>query len=148
MATLFPGSHTHPLHPITYWSSKIQPTEHNYKIHNKVLLAVVDPLQAWPHYLHRLHHNFEVITDHHALQYFQTKCQLNCHQAQWSQTLHEFIFSITYQLGAQATCPDALSCQSDHHPNADTTTTHTDPDNLHVLLPITLFANLAMLQAP
>jgi transposase InsO family protein len=138
-----PRPRTHRLHPIAYWSRKMQPAERNYEIHDKELLAIVDALQAWRHYLHGLHNDFEVVTDHQALQYFQTKRQLNRRQARWSQALGEFVFRIVYRPGALATRPDALSRRSDLHPNTDSTTTVADPANIGILLPPTLFAQTA-----
>jgi hypothetical protein len=143
-----PRPRTHRLHPVAYWSRKMQPAERNYEIHDKELLAVVDALQTWRHYLHGLHQAFEVITDHQALQYFQTKRQLNRRQARWSEALGEFVFNITYRPGSQAVRPDALTRRPDLHPNLDRHNLRADPSNVKVLLPESLFVSAAVLPPP
>ena len=51
--------------------------EGNYPIHDKELLAVVRACEEWYPLLLGAAGPFEVLTDHHALQYFMTKRLLN-----------------------------------------------------------------------
>ena len=39
------------LHPITYYSATFTPTEHNYDIYERELLAVILSIVHWRHYL-------------------------------------------------------------------------------------------------
>ena len=62
-------------------SHSLNEVEHNYPIYDKELLAVVRALEEWRHYLEGVMHQFEVLTDHKNLEYFQTACKLNHRQA-------------------------------------------------------------------
>ena len=65
----------------------MSPTECNYGIGDKELLAIVAPLDKWHIYLHALPKPFTIYTDHHNLQTFSTKALLNQRQARWAGTL-------------------------------------------------------------
>ncbi|SDA02660.1 BZ3500_MvSof-1268-A1-R1_Chr7-2g09543 [Microbotryum saponariae] len=69
------------LRPVAFFSRKMTPAEQNYKIHDKELLAIVACMKLWRHYLEGVHHPITILTDHNALQYFQTTKVLTCHQA-------------------------------------------------------------------
>ena len=55
--------------------------EHNYKIYDKEMLAIIHALKDWRHYLKGLPQPFNIISDHHNLQYWYTAQDLTCHQA-------------------------------------------------------------------
>ena len=46
--------------PIAFISKLINPTEKNYKIYNKEILAVIKYLEVWRHYLERTKVQFEI----------------------------------------------------------------------------------------
>jgi len=53
--------------PIAFLSRTMQPAERNYKIYDKELLAIVEALVKWRHYLLDEKEPFEVWTDHENL---------------------------------------------------------------------------------
>ena len=46
--------------PVAYISKLLNKTEQNYKIHNKEMLAVIQYLEAWRHFLEGARSKFEV----------------------------------------------------------------------------------------
>ncbi len=56
--------------PVSFLSKALLVTEHNYKIYNKELLAIMLALDKWRHYLMGTFQDFEIWTDHQNLQYF------------------------------------------------------------------------------
>ena len=56
--------------PIAFLLRTIQLAERNYEIYNKELLAIVEALSKWRHYLLTAMELFEVWTDHENLKYF------------------------------------------------------------------------------
>ena len=46
--------------PVAYISRSLNKTERNYKIHNKEMLAVIQCLEAWRHFLEGTKVKFEV----------------------------------------------------------------------------------------
>ena len=68
---------TNLLHPIAFYSQSISPTELNYDIYNKELLAIYEAFHQWRPYLEGAQHSVLVVTDHNNLQYFTTSKQLS-----------------------------------------------------------------------
>ena len=62
---------------VAFTSKSLNATEQNYKIYNKEILAVIQFLEAWRHYLEGTKMEFEIWTDHKNLQYFMTSQKLN-----------------------------------------------------------------------
>ena len=56
--------------PIAFLLRMMQPTERNYEIYNKELLAIVEALAKWRQYLLNAIKPFEIWTDHKNLKYF------------------------------------------------------------------------------
>jgi len=69
------------IHPITFHSHTLNPSELNYDVHNKELLAVHEAFQIWYHYLEGCSILVDVVTDHKNLEYFSTTKFLTCQQA-------------------------------------------------------------------
>jgi len=63
--------------PVAFISKLLNTIEQNYEIHDKEILAVIQFLEAWRHYLERAKLEFEIWTDHKNLQYFMTSQKLN-----------------------------------------------------------------------
>ena len=59
-------------HPCAYLSKSFSPTEHNYKIYDRELLAIIQSLTDWRHYLIGSPHKVTVLSDHQNLTYFKT----------------------------------------------------------------------------
>jgi len=104
------------LHPVAFHSRKFQPTEINYEIHDKELLAVVDIFKHWRRYCKGATNQVQVYSDHQNLEYFTTTKVLNRRLARWAQELAGINFRIYYRPGVQNRKPDALSRRSDYRP--------------------------------
>jgi hypothetical protein len=59
-------------HPVAFLSKSLSSVERNYEIHNKEMLAIIQAMEEWRHFLEGSEHQFEVWTDHKNLQYFMT----------------------------------------------------------------------------
>ena len=100
------------LHPIAFYSRKLNSTESNWPIHDKELFAIITAFRQWRHYLLSAEHIVMVYTDHRNLQYFMTKNLVNERQRRWALELCDFNFLINYRPGSQMGKADALSRQS------------------------------------
>ncbi|KAK3514314.1 hypothetical protein QTP70_013800 [Hemibagrus guttatus] len=97
------------LHPCVYYSRKLTATEANYNVGNRELLAIKAALEEWRHWLEVARHPFQVLTDHHNLEYLcGAKC-LNPRQARWALFFTRFQFMVTYRPGSKNGKADALS---------------------------------------
>ncbi|TKS65860.1 Retrovirus-related Pol polyprotein [Collichthys lucidus] len=97
------------MHPCAFFSRRLSPTECNYDIGNRELLAVKLALEEWRHWLERSKLPFLVWTDHKNLQYIQAAKRLNSRQKRWSLFFTRFNFTLSYRPGSCNTKPDALS---------------------------------------
>ena len=70
-------------HPCSYLSQSFRPAEWNYDIYNQELLAIIQALKTWRHYLQGSETEFQVFTDHKNLLYFKEAQKLNRWQAWW-----------------------------------------------------------------
>src|SRR5690606_24984041 len=104
------------LHPIAYFSKKLNPAQCNYPIGDKELLAIVLCFEEWHLYLHATEKPVLVFTDHANLQTFMTRAILNRRQARWGIILSEYNFQILYRPGARNAKADALTRRSGHLP--------------------------------
>jgi hypothetical protein len=84
------------LHPLAYFSWKLKDAELNYDVHDKELLAIVEALDKWSTYCKSIKHSIQILSDHKNLEYWQTKKDLNLHQAWWAEQLANYDFKITY----------------------------------------------------
>ena len=64
-------------HPVTFFSKSLSPVERDYEIHDKEMLAIIQALQEWRHFVEGAKHQFEIWTDHKNLEYFMSAKQLN-----------------------------------------------------------------------
>lgn len=101
-------------HPVSYFSESMSGPALNYGIHDKELMAVVKSLRFWRAELVGLQApEFEVITDHRALEFFSTKRLLTSRQAGWAEELSAYNFYLTYRPGTENIVADALSRPSE-----------------------------------
>jgi hypothetical protein len=56
------------LHPVAFYSKKLTPTECNYEIYDKELLAIVRCLEEWRAELEGSAQPIQIITDHRNLE--------------------------------------------------------------------------------
>lgn len=113
---------TKKLHPVAFFSRKLLPAELNYTVHDKELLAIVNALKHWRHYLVGSHHIIDIFSDHKNLTFFQTRRLLKQRHARWSEILSEFNFRLCYRPGKLNTVADALSRRSDFIEEGDNLT--------------------------
>ncbi|KAK3540883.1 hypothetical protein QTP86_002978 [Hemibagrus guttatus] len=97
------------LHPCAFLSHRLTPTERNYHVGDRELLAVKLALEEWRHWLEGAKHPFQVLTDHKNLEYIQQAKRLNPRQARWSLFFNRFQFILSYRPGSKNLKPDALS---------------------------------------
>ena len=97
------------LRPVAYLSKTLTPTEVNYEIHDKELLAVVRALEEWRAELTGLKDPFLVLSDHKNLEYFMSTRQLSERQVRWAEFLSRFRFTLKHRPGKLSLRPDALS---------------------------------------
>eukprot|EP00877_Chromochloris_zofingiensis_P013639 jgi/Chrzof1/8529/Cz03g14150.t1 len=104
------------LHPVAYHSRKLIPAEMNYPVHERELLAVVDSVKQWEHYLEGA--PVTIHTDHESLKYFWQQKKLSKRQARWLEALQALDLNIQYVKGKLNLVADALSRRHDYQVNA------------------------------
>ena len=77
-------------HPISFISKTFSPTEWNYEIYDRELLAIIRALNEWRHYIQGTPHTTTILSDHKNLTYYREAQRLNRRQARWSLYLSEF----------------------------------------------------------
>ena len=97
------------LHPVAFFSRKMEKAEKNYEIHNKELLAIVTAFKVWHHHCHGSPYPIQVLTDHNNLKYFMETTKFNQRQVRWAEKLAQYDFRIHYRPGKNGGKPDALS---------------------------------------
>jgi hypothetical protein len=65
------------LHPVAFFSKKHTPTECNYEIYDKALMAIVRAFEEWRPELEGALHPIQVLSDHKNLEYFMSTKLLN-----------------------------------------------------------------------
>ncbi len=82
------------IHPIVYYSATFTPTERNYDIYERELLAMMKSLAHWRPYLGWTKEPFVILTDHANLQYWKAPKNLNRRTARWHADLQEYDYEI------------------------------------------------------
>jgi hypothetical protein len=96
-------------HPIAYYSATFTPTERNYDIYKRELLAIMKSLAHWKPYLGWTKEPFTILTDHANLQYWKAPQNLNRRTARWHTDLQEYDYEIQHVLGKMNIPADVLS---------------------------------------
>lgn len=98
------------VHPCAFLSLRLTPSERDYDIGNKELLAVKLALEEWRHWLEGSRVPFLVWTDHKNLEYIRSVKRSNSRQARWALFFGRFHFNISYRPGSKNSndCPEAL----------------------------------------
>ncbi|KAG1940254.1 retrotransposable element, partial [Pimephales promelas] len=97
------------VHPCAFFSHRLSPSERNYDVGNRELLAIRLALGEWRQWLEGATIPFVVWTDHRNLEYIRSAKRLNARQARWALFFARFEFVISYRPGSKNTKPDALS---------------------------------------
>lgn len=93
-------------HPICYFSRKMSDAERNYTVYEQELLALVECLKEWEHWLNR---NVEILTDHKPLEYIFTQQDAGGRKARWIEVLSRYDAAVKYRKGVDNWAADALS---------------------------------------
>jgi len=96
-----------------YISKSLNEMECNYEIHDKEMLAVVQCLEAWRHFLEGTKGKFEIWLDHKNLEYFMSNQKLNRRQARSALYLSRFDFILKHVSGSRMGRVDRLSRRPD-----------------------------------
>jgi len=99
--------------PVAYISKLLNEAERDYKIHDKKMLAIIQYLEAWRHFLEGAKNQFEIWMDHKNLEYFMKAQKLNQRQARWSLYLSRFDFALKHVAGKSMGRADSLSRRVD-----------------------------------
>jgi len=78
------------LRPMAYFSKKHKPSECNYDIYDKELMAVIKALEEWRPECEGAAYPLQLITDHKNLENIVTMKLLNRRQAHWSECFTGF----------------------------------------------------------
>ena len=123
-------------HPCVFISKTFSPTERNYEIYDRQLLAIIRALDEWRHYIQGSPHTTTILSDHKNLTYYREARKLTRRQARWSLHLSEFDIKLVHTLGHKMVQSDALSRRPDFVPVDD------DDNDDMTMLPDSLFINL------
>ena len=66
---------------ISYVSKTFSPAERNYEIYDRELLAIIQALEEWHHYIQGSPHTTTILSDHKNLTYYREAQKLNRRQA-------------------------------------------------------------------
>jgi hypothetical protein len=94
-------------HPVAYESTKLNPHQLNYPVHDKEMCAIMHALERWRPFL--LGRHFKVYTDHRSLVHFKTQSNLNQRQLRWQEKAADYDMEILYKPGKENVVADALS---------------------------------------
>ena len=100
--------------PVAFISHALNPTQRNYEIYDKELLAIMTALDEWRQYLLGAKQEFEIFMAHKNLEYFRKLQKLNRRQARWVTEMQEFHFALHHKPGKQMTKADFLSRRAGH----------------------------------
>ena len=86
-------------HPVAFFSRKCIPAECNYGTPDLEMLAIVESMRHWRHYLEGSRHSIQVLSDHKNLTTFMSTKVLNRRQARWAELLADYDFVLTHTPG-------------------------------------------------
>lgn len=95
--------------PIAFYSRKFLPRETRYTTTEKECLAVINAVRHFEVYL--LGRQFDIVTDHGALQYLTTIKHGGARLSRWALALQPFSYTIRHQAGLSHSNSDGLSRQ-------------------------------------
>ena len=93
--------------PAGFLSKKFSDAQRNYRTFEHETIAILEALLKWEDKLigRRIH----IVTDHQALEFFQTQRRLSARQTRWMEYLSRFNFDIRYVKGKLNKVADTLS---------------------------------------
>ena len=96
-------------HPIAYYSATFTPTERNYDIYERELLAVLKALKHWRPHLAATEIPVTVLTDHANLTFWKNPQNVNRRVARWFAFLQDYNLVIKHVPGKLHAAADMLS---------------------------------------
>ena len=96
-------------HPIAYYSATFTPTERNYDIYERELLAILKALEHWRPHLAATEIPVTVLTDHANLTFWKNPQKVNRRVARWFATLQDYNLLIKHVPSKLHAAPDMLS---------------------------------------
>jgi len=84
------------LRPVNFYSRNFDSAEQNYDTHDRELLAIVETLEQWRHYLEGANHKVLIQCDHNNLEYFQISEVLSRRQTRWAEVPSAYDFFIKH----------------------------------------------------
>src|SRR6266508_567090 len=121
---------------VTYCSQSMNPTEWNYQVYDRELMAIIRALREWRCYIYESSFMTIVWTDHHNLTYFMHPQKLTRRQVRWIVELMDYDLKLQHKAGSKMIVADALSRRADWSKGID-------QDNVDVVaLPDTLWIKL------
>jgi hypothetical protein len=98
---------------VAYESRRLNSAERNYPTHDRELLAVMEVLRKWRHYIQNGHQT-KVYTDNIATKYILTKPTLMGRQKKWAEQLADYDVEFLHRAGKLNVVADALSRRIDY----------------------------------
>jgi transposase InsO family protein len=95
--------------PVEFFSRKLLDAERNYSIYDKELLAIIEALKEWRHFLIGAENPVEIFCDHNNLKYFNSTRLLKPRHCRWAEFLSQFNFVIVQIAGQKNVIADFLS---------------------------------------
>ena len=106
-AVLFQADSEGGVHPIKYFSKKLNAAERNYSATVKECLAVVAAVAKFRPFVELM--DFTILTDHASLKWLMNHKDLSRRLARWSLSLQRFTFKIEHKKDSENVDPDMLS---------------------------------------
>jgi RNase H-like domain found in reverse transcriptase/Reverse transcriptase (RNA-dependent DNA polymerase)/Integrase zinc binding domain len=122
-------------HPCAYLSKSLMKEQRNYDTRDRELLAIVQALKEWRHYIQGFGHTTIVLSDHDNLRHFKVPQTIGRQMVQWTLYLSEFDIKLVHIPGKKNIQADSLLRRPDLCPQ------RTDNEDV-IVLPEHLFVNL------
>jgi len=100
-------------HPVAFHSQSMSPTERNYQVYDRELMAIIRALRDWRCYIYGSMFTTIVWTDHHNLTYYTHPQKLTRRQVRWVVDLMEYDLKLQHKKGSKMVVADALSRRAD-----------------------------------
>ena len=96
-------------HPVAFHSQSMSPTERNYQVYDRELMAIIRALRDWLCYIYGSPFTTIVWTDHHNLTFFTHLQKLTQQQVRWVVKLMEYDLKLQHKKGSKMVVADVLS---------------------------------------
>jgi RNase H-like domain found in reverse transcriptase len=100
-------------HPCAYLSKSLTKEQRNYDTGDRELLAIVQALKEWRHYIQGSGHTTIVLSDHDNLRHFKVPQTIGQRMARWTLYLSESDIKLVHIPGKQNIQADSLSRRPD-----------------------------------